>query len=45
LNLGALYNCEDEKEKAIEWYRKYYQGHRMVKSIIKRMQQNGQIVF
>ena len=49
-NLGAMYDmglgCEENKEKAIEWCRKAaYQGHQMAKDIIKRMQNDGQIVF
>jgi len=49
-NLGALYDlglgCEENKEKAIEWCRKAaYQGHEAAKGIIRRMQQDGQIVF
>jgi len=49
-NLGALYDmglgCEEDKEKAIEYCRKAaYQGHEMAKGIIKRMQNDGQIVF
>ena len=38
--------CEEDKEKAIEWCRKAaFKGHEMAKSIIHRMQQDGQIVF
>ena len=49
-NLGAMYDnglgCEEDKEKAIEWCRKAaFKGHKMAKSIIHRMQQDGQIVF
>ena len=49
-NLGALYDmglgCEENKDKAIEWCRKAaYQGHEKAKGIIRRMQDNEQIVF
>lgn len=49
-NLGQLYDqgygCEQDHEKALDYCRKAaYKGHVKAKEIIKKMQEDGQIVF